>query len=131
MNRKTLSLADWQQQAGISNSSTPVAGEDLVYSTGHGKIIAEKPEKPDSMAFADGKLRLQRQTKKRGGKAVIVISGIAGNREALQAVCKTLKQACACGGSVKDGSILLQNDQRAQVEAALQKLGYATIWSGG
>lgn len=131
MNRKTISLADWQQQAGKSSLPAAAASGDLVYSTDGGKIVADKPANPAAMPFADGKLRLQRQTKKRGGKAVIVISGVAGSQESLQALCKTLKQACACGGSVKDGTIVLQNDQRSQVEAALQKQGYDTVWSGG
>ncbi|SDZ92986.1 translation initiation factor [Alkalimonas amylolytica] len=131
MNRKTLSLADWQQQAGKSITPTPSSKEALVYSTDTGKIVAEKPVKAEGQAYADGKLRLQRQTKKRGGKAVILISGISGSQDELQGVCKALKQVCACGGSVKDGAILLQNDQRAQVEAALHKLGYTTVWAGG
>lgn len=131
MSRKTISLSDWQQQAGMSSPPAPACSEDLVYSTESGKIVVNKPTQSAATPYADGKLRLQRQTKKRGGKAVIVISGIPGNQDTLQALCKTLKQACACGGSVKDGDILLQNDQRLHVEAALHKLGYTTLWAGG
>ena len=130
MSRKTISLADWQQQAGISLEAKDSPSEQLVYSTEQGRIKAEKSNDmhPGS---PDGKVRLQRQTKKRGGKAVIVISGIAGTTEELQAICKQLKHQCACGGSVKAGQIIVQNDQRSKVETALTQLGYQPIWAGG
>ena len=130
MSRKTISLADWQQQAGISPEAKDSPPEQLVYSTDQGRIKAEKSDDIHA-GSPDGKVRLQRQTKKRGGKAVIVISGIAGTTEELQAICKQLKQQCACGGSVKDGLIIVQNDQRDKIESALSQLGYQTVWTGG
>lgn len=130
MSRKTISLADWQQQAGISPKAKDSPPEQLVYSTDQGRITAEKSD--DTHAGSpDGKVRLQRQTKKRGGKAVIVISGIPGTTQELQAICKQLKQHCACGGSVKDGQIIVQNAQQEKVQTALTQLGYSSVWAGG
>lgn len=134
MNRKTLSLADWQQQQQSDTPrSAPVTStsENLIYSTDGGDLTQPKPAKAGGEAYADGKVRLQRQTKKRGGKAVIVVRGIAKPHDELTLICKALKQSCACGGTVKDGTIELQNDQRERVEEALKKLGYSTLWAGG
>lgn len=120
MSSKKISLSDWQQQ-----SST------LVYSTATGTVAAEKNEKPAGNAFSDGFLRLKRETKGRNGKAVITIAGIAEHHDKLTDIAALLKKKCGCGGSVKDGIIEIQGDQRDTVSAELTKLGYKIKWAGG
>lgn len=120
MTSKKISLADWQQQS-----------SNLVYSTASGTIEPEKAEKTGGTAFNDGHLRLKRETKGRNGKAVITIAGLAESHEKLTEVAALLKKKCGCGGSVKDGIIEIQGDQREVISQELTKLGYKFKWAGG
>ncbi len=120
MTSKKISLADWQQQS-----------SNLVYSTATGTIAPEKAEKTAGTAFSDGQLRLKRETKGRNGKAVITIAGLAESHEKLTEVAALLKKKCGCGGSVKDGVIEIQGDQREVISQELTKLGYKFKWAGG
>ncbi len=120
MSSKKISLSDWQQQ-----------NSNLVYSTESGSIQPEKSEKPAGTAFSDGFLRLKRETKGRNGKAVITIAGIAEPHDKLNEIAALLKKKCGCGGSVKDGIIEIQGDQRETISQELTKLGYRFKWAGG
>lgn len=79
-----------------------------------------------------GRVVLRRETKHRGGKAVIVISGFEGVRNfgesAVADLAKRLKQALGCGGTVeeKQGAreIVLQGDKPAKVAELLRAQGF-------
>ena len=79
----------------------------------------------------DGIVRIQRQTKGRGGKAVTVITGLDADESALKQIAKTLKQRCGVGGSTKAGTIEIQGDQREACRLALTELGYTCRIAGG
>lgn len=70
------------------------------------------------------KLKVRLDTKQRGGKTVTLIEGFIGTDEDLQALGKSLKNACGTGGSAKDGEIIVQGDNRDKVLQWLQKNGY-------
>ncbi len=132
MSGKKISLADWQQQLGRpAEVTTTPATDELVYSTNSGRIDKAKPQKVVPQIFADGHLRLKRETKGRHGKAVITITGFAESAEKLTEIAALLKKKCGCGGSVKDGVIEIQGDQRELVQQELTKLGYKHKWAGG
>ena len=131
MSGKKISLADWQQQLGRPAETTSSAADDLVYSTESGRIEKPKAQKAVAQTFADGHARLKRETKGRNGKAVITISGLAESTEKLTEIAALLKKKCGCGGSVKDGVIEIQGDQREVVQQELTKLGYKHKWAGG
>ena len=76
-------------------------------------------------------VRLRRETKGRGGKAVTVISGIPLDPAALKSLTKELKKRCGVGGSSKDGSIEIQGDQRDTLKQELEKRGYRVKLAGG
>ena len=76
-------------------------------------------------------MRVQRETKGRGGKSVTLVRGLALDAAALAALGKQLKAACGSGGTVIDGCVEVQGDHVATVMAALVKLGYAVKRSGG
>ena len=84
-----------------------------------------------SSASADGVVRVQRETKGRGGKSVTLVRGLALDAAALALLAKQLKAACGSGGTAKDGVIEVQGDHVVTVMAALVKLGYAVKRAGG
>ena len=82
-------------------------------------------------ASGDGVVRIRRETKGRGGKAVTVIDGIPADPAHLKSLCKQLKQRCGVGGAVKGGQLEIQGDQRATCQKALENMGYLVKQSGG
>ena len=79
----------------------------------------------------DGIVRLQRETKGRKGKGVTLITGVPLAVEDLKKLAKELKQRCSTGGSVKNGVIEIQGDQRDILKQVLQDKGYQVKLSGG
>ncbi|HEY6192423.1 MAG TPA: translation initiation factor [Bacteroidota bacterium] len=80
----------------------------------------------------DGKgktARISLDTKGRKGKAVTVISGLQHNPETLKEIARILKEHCATGGTVKEGAIELQGDQRVRATEKLKKMNYAVTKS--
>ena len=61
-------------------------------------------------------------TKAKFKKLVTVVEGIDKNR--LSEAAKSLKNALACGGSAKDGAIVLQGNHKRKVKDILVKMGY-------
>ncbi len=82
-------------------------------------------------APTDGVVRVQRETKGRGGKSVTVVKGLALEAAALAQLAKQLKAACGSGGTVKEGVIEVQGDHVEAVMAALQKQGHRVKRAGG
>ena len=70
------------------------------------------------------KLRLRMEKNGRGGKTVTGISGFTGPQADMDALARTLKTFCGCGGSAKDGEIIIQGDFREKLKAKLLSLGY-------
>lgn len=134
---KKISLADWQQQLAGTNPAPEKKptqqdnADNLVYSTAGGRITADTTPAIQGERFADGALRIRRETKGRGGKTVLTITGLTGTLEELTAVCSELKKKCACGGAVKDGVIEIQGDKRELVAQLLQQKGYQVKHAGG
>ena len=79
----------------------------------------------------DGILRVQRESKGRGGKQVTVIYGINENTQQLKKLLKQIKSHCGSGGTVKDGALEIQGDQRDKIIKLLQSLDYQVKRSGG
>ena len=111
----------------------------LVYSTDAGRMcptcrkpVAQcickqaKPAPP-----SDGVVRISRETKGRGGKAVTVIRGLALDEAALDKLAKQLKAACGSGGTVKDGVVEVQGDHCEKVMTLLKGQGYTVKRAGG
>ncbi len=74
---------------------------------------------------------LHRESSGRAGKAVTLVKKLILSEEALKALAKKLKQECGTGGTVKDGVIEIQGEQREKVADVLQKLGYKVKIAGG
>jgi translation initiation factor 1 len=80
---------------------------------------------------ADRIVRVQRETKGRGGKAVTIVRGAPGDAAELVKLGQELKSACGSGGTVKEGTIEVQGDHVDKVMALLQQRGLKVKRSGG
>jgi len=79
----------------------------------------------------DGIVRVQRETKGRGGKAVTVLRGVPLEAAALVKLGQELKAACGSGGTVKDGVVEVQGDHVEKAMAWLQQRGFRVKRAGG
>ena len=61
-------------------------------------------------------------TKKKFKKLVTIIEGI--DKSQVDKTASDLKHRLACGGTAKEGMIILQGDHKRKVPALLEKLGY-------
>ncbi len=119
----------------------------LVYSTDTGRICpncgsptdkckckkgnAVKPTQQISGYPDDGVVRVRCETKGRKGKTVTAIFGLPVDDNELKQFTQTLKRQCGSGGSVKDGVIIIQGDQRAILLEEIKKEGYIVKIAGG
>ncbi len=62
-------------------------------------------------------------TKRRYGKLVTIIEGLGRDID-IEDLAKTLKTACATGGTVKTDTIELQGDHTKKVRDILEKMGF-------
>jgi translation initiation factor 1 len=111
----------------------------LVYSTDAGRmcpqcrrpaaacVCAKAPARP----AGDGIVRVGRETKGRGGKAVTLVRGLPLDDAALAVLGKRLRSACGAGGTVKDGVIEVQGDHVQRLMTLLQDEGWRVRRSGG
>ncbi|MDP2017707.1 translation initiation factor Sui1 [Hydrogenophaga sp.] len=111
----------------------------LVYSTEAGRMcpVCRQPvaqcvcKQAAAVPVGDGVVRVSRETKGRGGKAVTLVKGVALGAQDLGALGKQLKAACGSGGTVKDGVIEIQGDHVEKVMAALKAQGHTVKRAGG
>lgn len=117
------------------------AAGGLVYSTDAGRMcpVCRKPvaqcicksQAAAALAPGDGIVRVSRETKGRGGKAVTLVRGLALEPAALARLAQQLKAACGSGGTVKDGVVEVQGDHCDKVIALLQAQGHKVKRAGG
>ena len=96
----------------------------FVYSTDPNFSFQQEDEHRETAPPAAQKLRIRLDTKRRAGKSVTLIEGFTGTNDDLQKLGKELKNFCGTGGSVKDGEIIIQGDQRDKVLQWLLKNNY-------
>lgn len=98
---------------------------NIVFSTDpEFKPQEELEEEENTLPAAQQKIRVRLETKHRAGKAVTLVENFTGTENDKIELGKKLKTFCGTGGSVKDGEILVQGDNRDKVVAWLHKNGY-------
>lgn len=79
-----------------------------------------------------GRVDIRRTTAGRGGKTVTLVTGFVGiGLPEKEALAKKMRAACGCGGTVKDGDIEIQGDQRETVARILAEAGFRPVLAGG
>jgi predicted translation initiation factor SUI1 len=76
-------------------------------------------------------VKVGRETAGRRGKGVTTVFDAPLDEEELKDLAGSLKQRCGTGGTVKDGRIEIQGDQRERIVAELERLGYKVKRVGG
>ena len=110
----------------------------LVYSTEAGRMCPACRRAVDACTCAaasgpvgDGKVRVSRDSKGRGGKVVTVVRGLPLDAVALGQLGKELRSACGSGGTVKDGVVEVQGDHVLRILDLLATRGWKPRQSGG
>jgi translation initiation factor 1 len=93
----------------------------------------DAPEPPPPLAAPKKVLtaKVGRETAGRRGKGVTTIFDLPIAEKELIELAAILKTRCGTGGTVKDGRIEIQGDNRDRVAAELEKLGYKVKRAGG
>jgi translation initiation factor 1 len=79
-----------------------------------------------------GRVDIIREKAGRGGKTVTVVRGFVGiGLPEKEQLAKAMQKACGTGGTVKDGQIEIQGDQREQVARILTEANFRPVFAGG
>ena len=108
------------------NKKNRPAENGIVYSTNpEYDLRTETGEPLATLAPAEQRLTVRLETKHRAGKAVSLVKGFVGADADLEELGKKLKNFCGTGGSVKDGEVIIQGDQREKIFQWLIKNQYS------
>lgn len=109
----------------LSNAGLPVAPKIQPAAA-----LASRPEtRPEKNR---GRVEVRRETGGRGGKTVTVADGFIGiGLPEKEQLAKKMRAAAGCGGTVKDGAIEIQGDQRETVARILREAGFRPVLAGG
>ncbi|AOS45281.1 translation initiation factor Sui1 [Lacunisphaera limnophila] len=113
--------------AALSGSGLPQAVPGRVESGKPGSVTpATAPAKNR------GRVDIKRTTAGRGGKTVTLVTGFVGiGLPEKESLAKKMRNACGCGGTVKDGEIEIQGDQREKIAQILTEAGFRPVFAGG
>lgn len=92
-----------------------------------GQRTEDKPKRRNR-----GRVDIIRQKAGRGGKTVTVVKGFVGiGLPEKEQLAKAMQKACGAGGTVKNGQIEIQGDQRAEVARILSEANFRPVFAGG
>ena len=125
----------------LSTDDAPTKWASPFAALKHAQLPAASPTQPvcDQSAPVStvpkknrGRVDIIRQTAHRGGKTVTVVTGFVGIGHAEKALlAKRMQKVCGAGGTVKEGRIEIQGDQRDAVARILIDAGFRPVFAGG
>src|ERR1041385_6927399 len=74
---------------------------------------------------------LHRDSKGRLGGTVTLVKNLILSKDELKELAKRLKQICGSGGTIREGVIEIQGEQREKIAEELKKIGYKVKIAGG
>jgi translation initiation factor 1 len=111
----------------LSSAGLPVAPKAVLQPS-----PAPSRETPKKAEKNRGRVDIRRETGGRGGKTVTVVDGFVGiGLPEKESLAKKMRAACGCGGTVKDGAIEIQGDQREKIAEILVAAGFRPVFAGG
>ena len=116
-----------------------MSNNKTVWSSEHGDLRKEKALTPNPSSIGRGESRqpqqqtiyLHRQSSGRRGNAVTLVKNLVLSADDLKSLANRLKKECGTGGTIKDGVIEMQGEQRERITDILRKLGYKVKMAGG
>ena len=79
-----------------------------------------------------GRVDILRQKAGRSGKTVTVVKNFVGiGLPEKEQLARAMQRACGTGGTVKNGQIEIQGDQRAEVARILTEANFHPVFAGG
>jgi len=112
--------------AGLSSDGLP-PGPDKPSAEITGNSPSAKPAKKNR-----GRVDILRVKAGRGGKTVTVVKNFVGiGLPEKEQLAKAMQRSCGTGGTVKNGQIEIQGDQREQVARILTEANFRPVFAGG
>lgn len=104
----------------------------MVYSTNPDyQFETGKDQEEASLPPQQQQLYVSLDKKNRKGKKVTLVEGFKGSTDEVKQLARELKSKCGVGGSVVQGSILIQGDFRDRIVAILEEKAFKVKRSGG
>ena len=97
----------------------------IVFSTDPAFKLPTQETETITLPADQQKLKVFLDKKQRAGKLVTLITGFEGKTKDLEELGKKLKTYCGTGGSVKDGNIIVQGDNKVKVFDWLSKNNFS------
>jgi len=87
---------------------------------------------PKAKTKSRGRVDIIRQKAGRGGKTVMVVTGFVGiGMPEKEALAQAMRKACGTGGTVKEGHIEIQGENREAVARILSEARFRPVFAGG
>ena len=113
--------------AGLSSVGLPPAPEARSGEAGDRPAVESSATRKNR-----GRVDIIREKAGRGGKTVTVVRGFVGiGLPEKERLAKAMQKTCGTGGTVKDGQIEIQGDQREAVARILTEANFRPVFAGG
>ncbi len=82
------------------------------------------PAPPPVLTPPEKQILRIRTEKRKAGRVVTLVTGVANESDVLPQLLTKLKNACGAGGTIEDDVLVLQGDHQDKLSGMLTQLGY-------